>query len=298
MRLPDFEAWSIFATVAEQGGFSRAAAHLGMSKATVSKAVSRLEAQLGAALFHRTSRRLTLSETGSKLLDHAKRILAEGEAAIEAARDEASAPSGLVRLAVPMSFGLKRAAPFIADFLSEYPAISVDLHLSDAKIDLIGEGYDLALRIARLPDSSLRAKRLCDVQILTIASPAYLRSFGEPRHPAELGEHRCITYSLSATPETWHYRHADGRDAAVRPSGPLRLNNGDAMLPALCAGLGIAQLPDFICGEDIRAGRLIAILRDWTPPPLGLHLVSPPSRLRPRRVSVLAQFLADKLSLA
>jgi DNA-binding transcriptional LysR family regulator len=296
MRLPDFEAWSIFASVAEQGGFSRAASHLGMSKATISKAVTRLEAELGAPLFHRTSRRLTLSETGSKLLEHAKRIVAEGEAAMEAARDEASEPAGLVRLAVPMSFGLSYAAPIIADFLAAYPAISIDLALSDVKVDLIGEGFDLALRIATLPDSSLRARRLCDVQLLTIASPDYLRAFGEPRHPAELGEHRCLGYALAANPETWHYRHGDGREAAVRVAGPLRTNNGDAMLPALCAGLGVGQLPDFICMPEIRAGRLVAILRDWGPPPFGLHLVSPPSPLRPRRVTALADFLSERLA--
>lgn len=295
MRLPDFEAWSIFACVAEQGGFSRAAAHLGMSKATVSKAVTRLETQIGAPLFHRNSRRRTLSESGIKLLDHAKRILAEGEAAVEAARDEASTPSGLVRLAVPMSFGIGRAAPLIADFLAAYPAISIDLQLSDAQVNLIDEGFDLGLRIGRLPDSSLRARHLCDVNILTIASPAYLRSFGEPRHPAELGEHRCIGYSLSATPETWHYRHSDGREAVVGVTGPLRVNNGDAMMPALCNGLGIGQLPDFICGSEVRARKLVAILRDWAPPPLGLHLMSPPSRLRPKRVSALAEFLTERL---
>lgn len=297
MRLPDFEAWSIFATVAQQGGFSRAAAALGMSKATVSKAITRLEQQIGAPLFHRTSRRLALSETGAKLLDHAQRILAEGEAAVEAARDEASAPSGLVRLAVPMSFGLRRAAPLIADFLTANPAISVEMQLSDAQVDLIGEGFDLALRIAQLPDSSLRSRRLCDVRLLTVASPLYLRRYGEPRHPAALGEHHCIVYAHSGGAVTWHYRHVDGGEAAVRPAGPVRMNNGDAMLPALCAGLGIAQLPDFICNDDIRAGRLVSLLRDWSPPPLGLHLLSPPGTLRPRRVTALFDFLVERLAV-
>lgn len=295
MRLPDFEAWSIFACVAEHGGFSRAAEHLGTSKATISKAITRLEKQIGTPLFHRTSRRRTLSESGIKLLEHAKRILAEGEAAVEASREEAIAPSGLIRLSVPMSFGVGRAAPLIADFLVQYPAISIDLQLSDAQVNLISDGFDLALRIARLPDSSLRAKRLCDVNILTIASPSYLQVAGEPRHPTELERHRCLCYSLSATPEIWHYRDSNGQELSVSANGQLRVNNGDAMLPALCKGLGIGQLPDFICEGEVGAGRLVVLLRDWAPPPINLYLVSPPSPLRPKRVAALADFLVDRL---
>jgi len=160
MRLPDFEAWSIFACVVEHKSFTAAAQALGLSKATVSKAVTRLEIQVGAPLFHRTSRRLALTESGAKLVEHAKAILAEGQAAEEAARDEASEPAGLVRLAVPMSFGLRHVGPVVAEFLCRYRDISVDMHLSDAKVDLIGEGFDIGLRIASLPDSSLRAGTL------------------------------------------------------------------------------------------------------------------------------------------
>jgi DNA-binding transcriptional LysR family regulator len=296
MRLPDFEAWGIFAAVAEQRSFTGAAAELGLSKATVSKAVTRLEQQLGAPLFHRTSRRLALTQSGAKLVDHARRILAEGEAAQEAARDEAGAPSGSIRLAVPLSFGLCRVAPLLAEFLTLHPAITVDLHLSDAQVDLIGEGFDLGLRIARLPDSSLRARRLCAVKLHTLASPGYLRDHGEPSHPGQLGEHRCLAYAQGKTPSLWSFTGADGSEAHVRPLGPLQVNNGDAMLPALCAGLGVGQLPDFICDGEIAAGRLVPILRDWAPPPLALHLLSPPGTLRTRRVTALADFMVERLA--
>jgi DNA-binding transcriptional LysR family regulator len=296
MRLPDYEAWSTFAAVAEQGGFSRAAEYLGLSKATVSKAVSRLEAQLGAPLFHRTSRRLVLSESGVSLLEQAKAIVAAGEAAEEAARDEASEPVGQIRLAAPMSYGISRVAPLLSEFLCSHRGISIDMHLSDAKVDLIGERFDLALRIGALPDSSLRARRLRSVTGYVLASPEYLAQNGEPRHPAQLGEHRCLSYSLASSPESWRFTGPDGSEAVVRLSGPLRVNNGEAMLPALCAGLGIGMLPDFICEKDVEAGRLKPILQDWKTPPIAIHIVTPPSAFRPRRVTALIDFLAEKLA--
>lgn len=294
MRLPDFEAWSIFATVVKNKSFTGAATELGMSKATVSKAVTRLEMQVGAPLFHRTSRRLALTESGSKLVDHARRILAEGEAAQEAAREDASEPVGLVRLAAPMSFGLSHVAPAIADFLLAYPGISVDIHLSDAKVDLIGDNFDIALRVGALPDSSLRARRLCPVRMMVVTSPGYVARHGMPTHPAQLGEHSCIRYSLSAKPENWSFSSAQGENVMVQITGQLSVNNGDAMLPSLCAGLGIGQLPDFIVMPHIESGNLVEILSDWASPPSALHLLMPPGQIRSRRVTALIDFLAER----
>ncbi|ODU22641.1 MAG: LysR family transcriptional regulator [Sphingomonas sp. SCN 67-18] len=291
MRLPDFEAWAIFATVVERRSFTAAADALGLSKATVSKAVTRLEAHVGARLFHRTSRHLSLTETGRALADHAARILAEGTAAEESARDEASAPTGLVRLAAPMTFGLQHVAPVVAEFLAAHPGIAVDLHLSDARIDLVETGYDMALRIAALPDSSLLARRLTPITAHIVAAPAYLERHGRPRHPAELGEHACLCYANLPTPNLWRFVGPDGTEAMVRPDGPLRTNSGDAMLPALRAGLGVAVLPDFIVADDLATGRLEAILPGWSPPPVALHLVTPPGALRPARVEALIAHL-------
>ena len=153
-------------------------------------------------------------------------------------------------------------------------------------------------RIGALPDSSLRARRLRGVKSYVLASPDYLAENGEPRHPAQLGEHRCLSYSLSSNPESWRFTGPDGSEAVVRLSGPLRVNNGEAMLPALCAGLGIGTLPDFICEKEIAAGRLIPILSEWKTPPIAIHIVTPPGSFRPRRLTALIEFLAEKLSTA
>ncbi|MEH3038029.1 MAG: LysR family transcriptional regulator [Sphingomonas adhaesiva] len=293
MRLPDLEAWAIFAAVAEHRSFSGAADAIGLSKATVSKGVSRLEAHLGLSLFHRTSRRLALTEAGRPLAEHAARIVVEAQAAEEAARQGASAPAGRVRLAAPMTFGVSNVAPLVAEFLVAHPAVEIELHLSDARVDIVAEGYDVALRIADLPDSSLRARRLCGVATHLVAAPAYLARHGTPTHPAQLGEHRLLSYTNVTGP--WRFRGRDGTDLSVKAQGPLAANSGDALMPALVAGLGIARLPAFILGDALGDGRVVEILREWAPPPIGLHLLTPPSALRPARVERLIAFLSERL---
>jgi DNA-binding transcriptional LysR family regulator len=197
-----------------------------------------------------------------------------------------------VRFAVPMTFGLKTVAPILPEFLKQYPDVAIDLHLSDAMVDLIGEGFDLGLRIASLPDSSLIARRLCAMPRHTVASPAYLKAHGRPTHPMHLAEHRCLGYAYLSTPGVWQFTNAKGEQASVRPSGPLRVNNGEALMPALLAGLGIADLPDFIAGDAIASGEVEVILKDWKQTEGAVHLVMPPGGPRPARVEVLADFLA------
>jgi DNA-binding transcriptional LysR family regulator len=295
VKLPDFEAWAVFASVVEHRSFSGAAEALTVSKATVSKAITRLEARLGTSLFHRTSRRLTLTDSGRALADHAQRILSEGITAEEAAFESASAPVGVVRVAAPLTFGIQAVAPALADFMALHPGIKVDLRLSDAFVDIVGEGIDIALRIAELPDSSLRARRLGPVTGHIVAAPAYFERMGRPRHPADLATHACFVYTNTATPDIWRFRRAGGEEAAVRVEGPIRTDNGDAMLPALRAGLGIARLPDFLVAQDLAAGRLEAVLQDWAAGAAGLHLLTPPGTLRPARVEALIEFLSDRL---
>lgn len=282
----------MFAAVVEHRSFTDAARALSVSKATVSKAVTRLEQHLDTSLFNRTSRRLALTESGQRLADHARRILAEGEAAEEAARDETAELAGTVRLGAPMTFGLLRIAPMLADFMAQHPLIDVDLHLSDAKIDLIEMGLDATIRIAEMPDSSLRARRLADVQLHMVAAPAYLDARGRPRHPTDLGSHDCFCYGNSVTPDIWRFAGPGQQTVTVQVRARMTSNSGDAMLPALVAGLGVAMLPDFIVGDALRSGVLEEILIDWRPPPVGLHLVTPPSRLRPARVEALLDYLA------
>ncbi len=292
MRLPDFEAWAMFAAVVEHRSFTDAAKALSVSKATVSKAVTRLEQQLDTSLFSRTSRRLALTESGKRLADHAARILAEGQEAEEAARDETAALSGTVRIGAPMTFGLLRVAPLMAEFTKQNPLVNVDLHLSDARIDMIDMGLDATIRIADMPDSSLRARRLADVNMHIVASPAYLAERGRPAHPSDLGEHDCLCYSNVPAPDVWRFSGPGQQNVAVQVRARITVNSGEAMLPALRAGVGIAQLPDFIIGDALATGEFEEILVDWRPPPLGLHLVTPPSRLRPARVDALLDFLA------
>ena len=293
MRLPDLEAWAIFAAVAEHRSFSAAAEAVGLSKATVSKAVSRLEAQLGQSLFHRTSRRLALTEAGRPLAERAARMLAEVRAAEESARDSAHAHAGRIRMAAPMTFGVSNVAPLVAEFLADHPAVEIELHLSDARVDIVAEGFDLALRIADLPDSSLRARRLCDVASYLVAAPAYLERHGEPTHPQQLGEHRLLGYTNVSGP--WRFRGPAGAEASVKASGPLSSNSGEAMMPALIAGLGIARLPSFLLGDTLATGVVVEILPEWRPAPIGLHLLTPPSPLRPARVEALIAFLEQRL---
>src|SRR6201985_3593460 len=229
-KLPDFEALAMFAQGVELRAFAAAATDLALSKPTVSKAVSRLEERLGARLFNRTSRRLSLTDAGQKLSGRAQRLLADGEATENEALAQSVSPRGLVRLAVPMTFGVKAVAPILPKFLEAYPDVSIDLHLSDATVDLIGEGFDAALRIARLPDSSLIARRLCAVPRHTVAAPSYLKRHGRPTHPMQLAQHRCFGYAYLSTPNIWHYTNAAGEQANVRPGGVLRANNGEAVM--------------------------------------------------------------------
>ena len=202
----------------------------------------------------------------------------------------------MVRLAVPMSFGITHVAPLIPEFLALYPEVSLDVRFGDRRADLIAEGIDVALRIGTLDDSSLRARRLIDVRRPLVASPAFVAEHGMPEHPRELDRFPALLFSHLRAPAEWHFSHAQAGDATVRVDGPLRLDNGDAALPALCAGLGMALLPEFLVWEDLQSGRLIELLPDWVPAPSALHIVTPPGNVRPSRVTVLIAFLAGRLA--
>jgi len=286
----------MFAKVVEERSFAGAARALDVSVATVSRAVARLEERLGARLLNRTSRQLALTGFGETVADNARRLVQEAQAAEGAARELSARPRGLVRLSVPMSFGLRWVAPLLPAFFREYPEVSIDLHLGDAQVDLVGQGFDAALRIAVLPDSSLVARRLCRVAPLVVAAPAYLERHGTPRHPAELDAHACLGYAYRARSDVWRFTNAAGEEVSVKPAGPLRVTNADALMPTVLDGLAIAEFPEFICADQVRAGRLVPILNDWTLPRGGLYFVTPSARTRPAKVEALAAFFVRHLS--
>ncbi|ATE63180.1 LysR family transcriptional regulator [Rhizorhabdus dicambivorans] len=292
-RLPDFEAWAVFAKVAELGSFSGAAAELRLSKATVSKAVSRLEERLGTPLFHRSSRKLSLTESGSAAQERASFLLAEGEAIEEAISERGAVPRGLVRLAAPMSFGIAHLRPILPLFLQAYPEVAIDLHLSDERIDLIEQGFDIALRIGQLEDSALKARRLFPVRLPLVGAPALFDRLGRPEHPRDIPRYPAIIYTHVRAPGRWYFSHRSEGDLTVEVKGPIRTNNGDVILDALLAGTAIAPLPDFLAWKCLAAGSLEEVLADWS---IGrtaaLHVVTPPTPLRPARVKVLIDFLA------
>jgi DNA-binding transcriptional LysR family regulator len=295
-RLPDMEGMAIFAKIVETRGITAAATELGLSAPTVSKALVRLEQRLGSRLLNRTSRRFALTDAGHALADRAARLLADADAAQDALLAQSATPRGSVRLAAPMSFGLSGVAPILPDFLERYPEVSVDIHLSDALVDVIGEGFDIALRIGELLDSSLRARRLAPMPSMLVASPAYLNRRGRPAHPADLANHDCVAYAYLRTRDTWHLTNEAGETVAVRPSGRLRANNGEAALPAVIAGLGIAAMPEFITRRAVADGRLEPILPHWSGSRSSLYLITPPNGPRPARVQALADFLVQRLS--
>lgn len=293
--LPDFEALAVFAKVAEFQSFARAASELKLSKPTVSKAVTRLEHRLGATLFNRTSRKLALTEAGQRLLARAAAMLAEGEAAESEALSQSQSPRGLLRIAVPMSFGVMHVAPLLPLFFRDYPEVQIDLHLSDDQVDIVGEGFDAAIRIAALPDSSLVARRLCAMPIHLLAAPSYLKAHGRPKHPLHLSDHLGLTYSYQLRQGVWQFKKKDGEVATVRPNGPLRVNNGEAMLPSIVGGIGIGILPEFIARDAIAKKEVEILLPDWSLPEGAVYWLTPPGGPKPQRVTAMGDFLARHL---
>lgn len=298
MKLPDFEAWATFAKVAETGSFVAAAQDLGVSQATVSKAIGRLEQKLGATLFHRTSRRLSLSEGGRAALDEAARLLAAGEALEAAVLAQSARPRGTVRMTAPMSFGIAHLGAMLPEFFELYPEITLDLTLSDSFIDIVEAGIDVALRISDLEDSSLMARHLAPVRILLVGAPTYFERRGRPKHPKDLADHTGLVYTNGRAKGVWRFTHATEGQYAVTVPSPLRVNNADVLGPALVGGAGLAMQPDFLAWDDLNAGRLEHALPEWEGPDLALYLVTPPSTTRPARVEVLIDFLTNRIRRA
>ncbi len=283
-----------FVAVVESGSFSRAAERLGLTKSVVSRRLGQLEAGLGVQLLRRTTRSQSLTQHGHAFYERGLRILADLDDAEQALLDDASALRGALRIAAPLSFGLRHLSPALNDFLTAHPAIEIDLDLNDRTVDLVEEGFDLAVRIGELRDSSLIARRLGTIRFVTCASPEYLARHGTPTRPQQLVGHAGLHYSNIGLKQAWRFSGPDGQAIAGVPGIRLRANNGDALSAAAIAGLGIINAPSFITADAIAAGQLRVILDDYRPPATGLHAVYPPGRLLPRRLRALTDFLAER----
>lgn len=287
-------AMTAFARVAETGSFSEAARRLRSSKSVVSRQIAALESELGVRLLHRSTRALTLTEAGRSYFDQLVRILADIDEANLSVSHLQAAPRGRLRVNAPMSFGIRHLAPAIPDFLARCPEVEIDLTLNDRFVDLVDEGFDMAVRIGQLIESSLVARRLAPLRRVVCASPAYLAARGIPTTPDDVAGHECLCYSNMSAGNEWKFVDRDGRPWPVEIKGRLRINNGDAIRVAALNGLGLACLPSFIVGEDLRAGTLVPVLTEAMHQDGAVFAVYPHARLLSPKVRVFIDFLAER----
>ena len=294
----DLDAVRIFTEVAERESFSGAARTLGLSKSAVSKQVGRLEEDLGARLLNRTTRRVSLTEAGLAFYRGGLEALAAAEAARGAVTRLSEAPRGRLKITAPVSFSIKHLGPLLAGFLRRYPEVALDLELNDRRVDLVEEGFDLAIRIGVLDDSSLIARKLAPSPLLLCAAPAYLKRHGAPAEPKDLAAHDCLIYSYRSSPEQWRFQGPGGA-RSVKVSGRLETNNGDLLRSAALDGAGIALLPSFIVGADVETGALRRLLSEWDcPSQSAVHALYPSSRQLSPKVRVCIDYLAERLATA
>lgn len=283
-----------FVAVAEEGSFSRAADRLGLTKSTISKRVARLEGRLDARLFRRTTRALHLTDPGHRFLVHASAIVEAAKEAEAEVRETQTEVRGRLRVNAPVSLGQNHVAQVVVELAKTHPGLEVEFDLSDRRVDLVTEGYDLAVRVGDLTDSSLVAQKLLDVRSRTVASPAYLEACGRPKTPGQLESHPCLRYRYQASGAYWVFKHAD-RLTKVRPRGPLLSNHGDVLAKAAVMGLGIALLPGFIVQDYLQSGRLVALFSRSCQNRTPIHAVFPPGRRTPKRTRMFVDALTKYL---
>jgi DNA-binding transcriptional LysR family regulator len=286
----------VFVRVATLGSFSAAARALHLSQTMVTKHVAALENRLGVKLLHRSTRRLVLTEAGRSYLAACERILAEIEEAEASASLDRIEPRGTLRLNVPLTFGLRQIVPALTAFSRLHPAVSVDLGLADRYVDLIEEGWDLAIRVGRLKDSGLVARRLAPCRTIVCAAPSYLEARGAPRTLDDLSGHNCLGYTLPSAIGAGRWAFGAEGDLVVPVEGNLRANNGDALLAAALAGQGLIYQPTFIVGDSLRDGSLLRVLSGHPTLELGVHAVLPSGRQAPAKVRAFVEFLAQRFA--
>ena len=292
-RLTEMEA---FATVVDQGGFTDAARKMGISKSAVSKHVSSLEARLGARLLNRTTRRVSPTEIGLAYYDRARRVLNDAGEADALVTSMQSAPSGLLRISVATDFGVNHLSPVLSDFLAEFPDITVNMVLNNRYVELISEGFDMAVRIGELEDSTLRARKLTETTKRMIAAPSYFEKYGRPLKIDDLNEHKLLHYSNQSSGNVWKLTAPSGEKRQVRTAGWLSVNDGQSLLNAAISGLGIAYLPSFLFSDAMEKG----LVEDAMPAlPLetqGIYAVYPPGRFTQPKVRAFIDFLVHSFA--
>ena len=292
-----YQEMRVFSTVVEAGSFVAAAESLGMSKAAVSRYVSELEQRLGVRLIHRTTRKLSLTPEGEVFLARCQDILSSIDASEAEISTRSVTVSGLLKVSVPVSFGIRHMAPLWHEFLDKHPQVSLDVQLADRVIDLVDEGFDLAVRIARLPDSSLISRQIASTRLVLCAAPNYLERKGIPKHPSELVEHDVVSYSRLATGDQWHFERPEGTiSVKVRPR--MWSNNGDSCIAACVQGAGIQLQPTFLIEQELRRGALIEILPQFRAANLGIYVVYPTRKFVLPKVRALVEFLDARLGAA
>lgn len=288
-----YEEMRAFVRTVEAGSLTAAAEQLDVAKSAISRRLAELERRLGVRLLTRTTRRMVLTDAGETYYEHAREVLAAAAAADAAVQAAAAGLAGRIRLAAPLSFGLRHLGPALRDFACEHPGIEFDLDLNDRQVDLIAEGFDLAIRIARLRDSQLAARRLTPIRRLVLASPAWWDSHGLPADPGDLAHHQALEYT-NAPQSGWRYVGPDGQRGTVQVPPRLRANNGDVLIDFAAAGLGVILQPTFIACDAIEQGRLRPALTDYDWQGLEAWAVYPATRFLPERVRVLVDFLAER----
>lgn len=282
-----------FSETAKRGGFAAAARELSTTASTVAKAVGRLEASLGLRLFHRTTRQVSLTVDGERLFRRCQRVLAELEELQSEAAGARAAASGTLRIDMPIVYGRKVILPLLARLEREHPALELDVRLSDAYVDLVKDGIDVAIRVGDLDDSSLVARRFASQQLILVAAPSYLREHGTPRSLDALAGHRHVLFRLPGRGRDRPQQFAlDGRTITLRPAEGSRFNDGEAMVEAAVLGLGLTQVPDYMAVDEVAAGRLVEVLTRHRPPAMPIHAVMPGNRMVPMRVRVLLDALS------
>jgi len=287
-RLTEMEA---FATVVDQGGFTDAAKKMGISKSAVSKHISSLEARLGARLLNRTTRRVSATEIGLAYYDRARRVLSDAGEADALVASMQSAPAGLLRLSVATDFGVNHLSPILGDFLQQFPDITVNMVLNNRYVELISEGFDMAIRMGDLEDSSLRARKLTETQMRMIAAPSYFEKHGRPTRLDDLNSHKLLHYSNQASGNAWKITAPSGEERQIRSAGWLSVNDGQSLLNACIAGLGIAYLPSFLYANAMEQGQVVDVMPDLPIERTGIYAVYPPGRFTQPKVRAFIDFL-------